>query len=187
MYRKFLQEKFPAEEKSHLYKFPALPAVKLGKLLMKETRISQPGDVVAVHFYSSMFSSGYAIFTDSEFFYPDGSFLLEDVKSAQIDEKKVLVHVNHLGSLTTHTFKVGTEEAAHAFHKILNAVARYDPKAVAEEEAPDYSKFEGQAIDWLLLRDEIMKTIDMLAEKFSDGKLSLLEYESKKLELLNRL
>lgn len=186
MYRKFLQEKFPAEEKSNLYKFPALPAVKLGKLLMKETRISQPGDVMAVHFFSSMFSSGYAIFTGSEFFYPDGSFLLEDIKSAQEDGNKVLVHVNHLGSLTTHTFKVGNDEAAHAFRKVLNGVARFDP-ALALEEGPDYSAFEGKAIDWLLLRDEVIKTIDLLAEKFSDGKLSLLEYESKKTDLLNRL
>ncbi|MCB9234165.1 MAG: hypothetical protein H6581_21090 [Bacteroidia bacterium] len=187
MYRQFLQEKFPADEKSNLFKFPALPAVKLGKLLMKETRISQPGDVVAVHFYSSMMSSGYAIFTDTEFFYPGGSFLLEDVKSAQEDGSRVTVHVNHLGSLVTHAFKVGSDEAAHAFRKVFNDLSRFDPQASTTEVAPDYSAYEGKAIDWLLMRDEVMKTIDMLAEKFSDGKISLLEYEEKKEELLSRL
>jgi hypothetical protein len=39
----------------------------------------------------------------------------------------------------------------------------------------------------LLLRDEVMRTIDMLHERFQDGKLSLIQYEEKKTELLARL
>ena len=42
-------------------------------------------------------------------------------------------------------------------------------------------------MDWLLLRDEVMRTIDQLYERFQDGKLSLLEYENKKEQLLARL
>ena len=62
-YRDLLKEKFPQDEKNGLYVFPKLPAVKLGKLLLKERQIASPNDVVALHTFSSMFSSGHLILT----------------------------------------------------------------------------------------------------------------------------
>ena len=82
------------------------------------------------------------------------------------------------------------EQATAILAKMLDDLAYWDPeKEKAEAVAPEqaYAQFEGSALDWLLLRDEVMRTIDMLHERFQDGKLSLLQYEEKKTELLARL
>lgn len=186
MYRELIQSKFTADERNGLYVYPNLPAKKLGKVLVADPRIKQPGDVVAVHMDEGFFGASVVIFTDTDLFYPGGFFSLSEIKAAEADGKTIKVAVNHLGALSDHHFKVGSEEAAHIFKRVLNDIMRFDPNEAAQE-APDYSKFEGQALDWLLLRDEVMRTIDMLQEKFMDGKLSLLEYEEKKEELLARL
>ncbi|MCS7085291.1 MAG: hypothetical protein RMM53_05855, partial [Bacteroidia bacterium] len=70
------------------------------------------------------------------------------------------------------------------FFEALSAVPKIESPAI---ETRDYSSFSADARVWLELRDEILKTIDRLHEAFNAGKISLLEYEDKKAELLRRL
>lgn len=189
MYANLLKDKFPADERLGFYKFPKLPAKKLGKILASETRISSPNDVIGLYLYEGFFSTDYVIFTSTHCFYIGGNFLLEDYRDLQIAGNKCTAVVNQKGSFTQHSFSVGSEEAANLLRKVFQNIQSYDPKAATETPASqlDYRKFEGKALDWLLLRDEVMRTIDLLYDKFNEGKLSLLEYEEKKQELLDRL
>lgn len=186
MYADWLKEKFPHDDRAGLYKVPDLPAVKLGRILVKERRISSPNDVVAMHVYGGFFSSGYIIFTKDNCFYDGGSFLLEDVKEFQHKGSACTVFINQKGNLVPHKFKVDNEQVAETFRKLFQALAYYDPKAEKMVQS-DYTGFDGAELDWLKLRDEVMRTIDMLHERFNEGKLSLLEYEEKKQQLLSRL
>lgn len=185
-YTNILKEKFPIDERLGLYKMPHLPAVKVGKILTSETRISSPNDIVAMHLSEGFFSSDYVIFTSDTCYYKGGSFLLEDAREFRFDDEVCNVLVNQKGASVAHKFSVKNVNVAQILQKIFDNLRAYNPD-LAQNEAADYSKFEGSAIDWLLLRDEVMKTIDLLYEKFNEGKLTLLEYENKKQDLLARL
>ena len=188
MYADLIKSKFPHNTDLDMYVQPNLPAVKLGKVLAKDTRIASPSDVVAVHMHGGMFSSSLVILTSEKCFYPDGSFLLEDAKEATMDGKNLIVTANRLGAISQHKFSVKDEEAAQVLKKVLSAIAYHDPK-MEQKVAATYENFDYNPaeINWLKLRDEIMRTIDLLTERFNDGKISLLQLEEKKEELLNRL
>ena len=190
MYRDFIQRKFPANESEGLYVAPQLPGSKLGRILMKETRIAQPGDVVAMFLDTGFFGGTYFLLTDTKAYYPGGEFDLERVRNAEADGKNMQIHLGTNTGTSAVRVKLGDSDAASIIAKVLDDLAFHDAgheQELQNTKRSDYSQFEGQAIDWLLLRDEIMRTIDLLHEKFQDGKLSLLEYENKKLDLLNRL
>lgn len=186
MYADFLKERFPHDEKNGLYVTPKLPAVKLGKILVSDTRIASPNDVIALHYHSGTFSKSVVMFTATTCYYADGAFLLEDVKEIQTDGSKMTVFANQKGQFIPHKFSVKNEQVAHTLKKVLGAISTFDPKA---EKLVDrvYEGYSNTELDWLNLRDEIMRTIDMLYERYNDGKLSILEYEEKKEELLKRL
>lgn len=189
MYRDFIKRKFPHNEDQGMYLSPRLPATKLGKILMRETRVKQPSDVVAMYLDTSFFGDTYLLLTDTKCYYDGGTFDLETLRSCKADGKNIEFTVSGVGSSYGQRMKLGDEQAAAAIAKVLDDLAYWD-KADEEATAPDpekYQQFEGQALDWLLLRDEVMRTVDMLYERFQDGKLSLLEYESKKAQLLARL
>ncbi len=189
MYRDFIKRKFPANESEGLYVTPNLGGSKLGRILNKETHI-QTGDVVAFYLDSGFFGSTYFVLTNDHGYYPGGQFPLENVRSAESDGKTLTIFIGTLTGATKTQVKLGDSNAATAIAKVLDDLAFHDPEKEADlSEASDdkYAEFEGQAIDWLKLRDEVMLTIDLLHEKFQDGKLSLLEYEGKKADLLNRL
>ena len=187
-YTELIKEKFPEDDRNDLFKVPNLPAVKLGKLLLKDRRINSPSDVIAMHEYGGLFSSGYVLFTRNACYYPDGSFLLEDVKEFQHDGGKITIFANQNAQLVPHKFSVGNEQVAKSLKRLFEAAKSYDPKSVKQmEKVRDYSEFSHTELDWLNLRDEVMRTIDMLYERYNDGKLTFLEYENKKEELLGRL
>ena len=189
MYRDFIKRKFPHNESLGLYVVPNLPGSKLGKILMKETRVKQPGDVVAMYLDSGLFSTTFLILTDTKCYYEGGAFDLETLRGCRADGRTIEFNITGLGSTYSQKFKLADEKAASSLAKLLDDLAYWD-KEKEEEIAEDpnkYKQFEGSALDWLLLRDEVMRTIDMLYERFQDGKLSLLEYEGKKAELLERL
>lgn len=189
MYRDFIKRKFPHNEDLGLYVSPRLPATKLGKILMKETRVKQPGDVVAMYLDTGFFGGSYVILTATQCFYEGGTLDLETLRGSKADGKTVEFMVSGMGSTYSQRVKLGDEQAATTIAKVMDDIAYWDKEA-EDSTAPDpekYAPFEGQALDWLLLRDEVMRTVDMLHERFQDGKLSLLEYESKKTELLARL
>lgn len=190
MYSVLLKDKFPEDARKGLYKSPALPAQKLGKILASETRISSPNDVIAMHLNEGFFSTTYVIFTKTHCYYPGGAFLLEDFREFQYKNGDCTLMTNQKGNYTAHKFTVANAEVAEILRKVFQNIQSYDPNALQDTNAKsviDYSKYEGQALDWLLLRDEVMRTIDLLYDKFNEGKLSLLEYEDKKQQLLDRL
>lgn len=179
-----LRRKFPHDPSLGMYVHPNLPASKLGKVLNDYTTVA-PGDVVAFYSDGGLFSSINVVLTKTDCHYPDGSFPLEEVKSATVDGSKVIVMANKGGNQFEHSFKVKSDEAAKVFSKIFSEVQYFDGDSETDE--GDYSKFSKEAVDWLEIRDEVMRTIDVLYEKFNDGKISLLDYEQKREELLSRL
>ncbi len=185
-YTALIREKFPADERNGLYKVPNLPAVSLGKLLLKDKRITSPADVLAMHSWSSMFSSGNLLLTREACYYPKGSFLFEDIKEYQYKEDEVTVFVNQNGQFIPHHFSVKNEQVAKSLQRLFDSIRHFDPKSEARIQQI-YEGYSDTELNWLNLRDEIMRTIDMLYERYNDGKLTLLEYEQKKDELLGRL
>lgn len=189
MYSALLKEKFPVDERLGLYKVPGLPAQKLGKILASETRITSPNDVIGFHIIEGFFSTKYVIFTGRECYYPGGSFLLEDCRDIQVNGTSCIAVVNQKGGFTNHQFSVSAEEVGVLLKKVIQNIQAFDmgKSKLSAKQPADYSQYEGKSIDWLLLRDEVMHTIDLLYEKFNEGKLSLLEYEEKKQQLLDRI
>ncbi|GAB4424871.1 MAG: hypothetical protein OHK0039_42300 [Bacteroidia bacterium] len=186
MYASLLKEKFPQDEANGLFRVPNLPATRLGKLLLKFTRISSPSDVVAMHQYSGTFSSGVLLFTKDRCYYDGGAFALEDVRETQVKGSKLTIFVNQQNQFVPHQVSVKNEQVAQTLKRILDSIANHDPQAEALVNRT-YEGFSGGELDWLKLRDEVMRTIDMLYERYNDGKLSILDYEEKKEELLGRL
>lgn len=188
MYAEIIKQKFPHDPKSELYKVPHLPAVKLGKILRKYTNIASPSDVLALHINEGLFKHQAIILTSSRCFYGEGNFSWEDVKDCQYKGDECEVFVNRKGDVFPHTFEVKNEEVAKTFQDFFQEIAYHDP--TSDEWLKTNYNEEGylqMEINWLNLRDEVMRTIDMLYDRFNDGKLSMLEYENKKEELLSRL
>ena len=186
-YRDILKEKFPQDEKNGLFVAPKLPAVRLGKILMKDKRIASPNDVVAMHHYSGVFNSETVIFTQERCFYQGGAFNLEDIKEVQVKGDDLTVFANQQTQFVPHQFSVKNKQVAKTLQRILESISAYDPKAEAMVAKTQYDGYSNTELDWLNLRDEIMRTIDMLYARYNDGKLSMIEYEDKKAELLSRL
>ncbi len=189
MYRDFIKRKFPANPSEGMFVTPHLGGSKLGRILNKEKRI-QTGDVVAYYLDSNLFGSTYLVLTGTRCYYDGGQFNLENVRSAEADGKHLAVYLGTNTGADKIRLRLGDAGVVSTIAKVLDDLAFHDPVKVEDlmDKGPNkYAEFEGQAIDWLKLRDQVMLTIDMLHEKFQDGKLSLLEYESKKAELLARL
>ena len=191
MFAKLIKESFPHDERAGLYRVPNLPAVKLGKILIKDTRIASPNDVLAMHLYSSMFNSATILLTSERCFYDKGEFPLEEVKEFQYKAKDCTVMVNQKGQFIPHSFSVKNEQVAQSLKKVFESIAYHDPKSeeLVKQAQKKYEEagFNEAEISWLKLRDEVIKTIDMLYARYNDGKLSILEYEDKKTELMDRL
>jgi len=186
MYADLIKEKFPQDEKNGLFRFPKLPAIKLGKLLIKDKRISSPNDVLAMHQFSGFLGDGYLLITADKVYYKGGAFLLEDIKEVQIKGSKMTVFANQQTQFVPHTLSVKNDQVAQTIGRIFESLGNRDPKA-EELVSQTYENYSTTELDWLNLRDEIMRTIDMLYDRYNDGKLSLVEYEDKKDELLSRL
>jgi gamma-glutamyltranspeptidase len=97
------------------------------------------------------------------------------------------VFANQQTQFVPHQFSVKNKQVAKTLQRILESISAYDPKAEAMVAKTKYEGYSNTELDWLNLRDEIMRTIDMLYARYNDGKLSMIEYEDKKAELLSRL
>lgn len=186
-YTEVIQRKFPDDNRLGFYIRPNLPATKIGMALMGYTKIASPSDVVAVLEYGSFLSKKYLILTHTECYYGKGSFKLEDLKSVILNQKDTLqIAVNQGGSIVNHILDLDNEQVAALLINVFDEISN-TPKEVSVEVKADYSQYSREAVQWLEIRDEVMKTIDLLNQKFQDGKLSLLEFEEKKSDLLSRL
>ncbi len=184
-FTELIKRNFPNDERLGFFVKPNIPSGKQGRVLNDFTRLS-PGDLVACHTWGNMLGGGSIAFTGTQCFYEKAFFTYEDLKGAEARERLVDVEVNQTGSMIRHTLKCENEEAAKIMARVLDTLAT-QPKADDIVAPADYSKFSASSLSWLELRDEVMRTIDMLYERFQNGKLSLLEYEEKKADLLSRL
>jgi hypothetical protein len=181
-----IQRRFPTDQSLGFFTKPHLPPNRLSRVLSAFTRINV-GDVQAFHQYDGIFSSGSIAFTADTLWYDKGPLPLVDIKSATAQKEFVEVGVNQNGQVVSHRLKTESPAAAQLLAKFLYDLA-YAPKADAVVELKkDYSAFSPEAIPWLELRDEILYTIDQLSLRFQEGKLTLMEYEEKKTDLLARL
>lgn len=186
-----LERKLVPDPDHGIYARPKLPATKVGKALMRHKDIANPKEVLMVIEYGNLLSGGSHVLTGTTLYYPDGKFFLEDLRSTHPNNDRVECQVNVQGAAKNVILKTEDLLAARALSNVLDAVV-YADKAddlAANVEATDYAQlgYGVKEIDWLQLRDEVLKTVDLLHERFQQGKLSLNEYELKKMELLDRL
>ncbi len=186
-YRDFIVSRFPFDDKLGFYVKPNLPASAVGKALNLFTGIKNPSDVLAVYLFDKLLGSGGVAFTETTAHYNKATFVLEDVRSALAEDKNVHVDVNRGGALSRHTFRVEKPEAAATLARFFEALSAVPKVQELPLSAGDYSSYSHDARLWLELRDEIIKTIDMLYDRFNAGKISFLEFEDKKADLLRRL
>ncbi|MDX2062562.1 MAG: hypothetical protein SFY70_05840 [Bacteroidia bacterium] len=181
-----IKRNFPSDERLGFYVQPNIPSGITGRVLNTYTRINIP-DVVAVHAYGTMLDKDYIVLTDTQLHHEKGSVNLEDLKGATARDRYVDVDVNTSGNTHRLSLKTKDADAAKVLARTLDTLS-FQPKAddLMPEKA-DYSQYSASSLSWLELRDEVMRTIDLLHERFQNGKLSLLEYEEKKADLLSRL
>lgn len=187
-FESIILRKFPNDNRLDCWVKPHMPSNVVGKALGHFTAINSPTDVIAFHSFGNMFTGGSIVITKSFCYYEKNMFPLEELKTASVQGKIVVVGVNQGGKLLQHNLKTGSEQVAKFFVDFFDAVISDVHKTEVETtEKPDYSKFNGSSLDWLELRDEVMRTIDLLYQKYEDGKLTMLEFEAKKADLLARL
>jgi hypothetical protein len=187
-YSETLLRKFPTDASKGFFVKPNIPSGKLGKALSAFMRLN-PSDVLAVHEYGNMFSGGVIAFSATQLHHSKGFIPLEDLQGAHARQEFVDVTVNQGGGSSTVAIKTDGPEAARLLVNVLDGII-FQPKAdEIVEQVRDYAAegFDPQQVNWLQLRDEILKTIDLLHQRFQDGKISLMEFEDKKMELLGRL
>ena len=186
-YRDFVLSRFPFDDKLGFYVKPNLPASVVGKALNLFSGIKNPSDVQAVYLFDKLFGSGGVAFTETSAHYNKATFILEDVRSGLAEDKTVHVDVNRGGALSRHSFRVEKPEAAATLARFFEALSAVPKTQEIPLPADDYSAYSHDARLWLELRDEILKTIDLLHDRFNAGKISFLEFEDKKADLLRRL
>lgn len=189
MYAALLKEKFPHDEANGLYVFPHLPGARLGRALVRNTRIASPNDIVALYLDSSVFGTYMVAFTADRCYHDAGDFLLEDLRDVKAEDDTLTATVNQKGNPVRHQIKTRTARSADVLRQVMEDIVNYNPKAAAllKDSEAQYAAFRPEEVQWLQLRDEVLRTIDLLYDRYNEGKLSLVEYEEKKAELLARL
>jgi hypothetical protein len=186
-YKDFILQRFPFDDKLGFYVKPHLPASVLGKALNLFDGIKNPSDVIAVYLYDKLLGAGGVALTETTAHYSKAMFVLEDVRSGMAEDRTVHVDVNRGGALSRHSIRVEKPEAGATLARFFGTLADVPKADAIALPAGDYSSYSPEAKLWLELRDEILKTIDLLHERFNAGKISFLEYEDKKADLLRRL
>lgn len=185
-YYELLKRKFPQNPKLGFYVHPQLPATLLGRVMVRYTHISSPGQVVALYHRDRFLSSIEIVFTGTHVYDTKSYFPLENLRGVENKGKDLVLGFVQGGVATPHMLRVGNETAAKILQKIFEEIIYYVPPqelSILEK----YQDLDVQSVQWLALRDEVLKTIDRLYEMYQEGKLSLIEYEEKKAELLRRL
>lgn len=181
--------RFPHNPSRGLYRKPDIPNGEQARVLNDYTKLN-PRELLAIYRYGSLLgSSGSLAFTRTHLWHPKGSIALADLKGGSVQEKTLNIAFNAGGALGAQPFKCDKPEDAAQLAGFLEALA-FAPKAedLVQQAAPKtYEGYSKEAVQWLEIRDEVLRTIDLLSERFQDGRLNLLEYEEKKADLLSRL
>ncbi|MGQ9863982.1 MAG: hypothetical protein ACUVRD_05835 [Bacteroidia bacterium] len=185
-YRELLKRKFPQNPKLGFYVHPQLPATLLGRVLVRYTHITSPAEVVALYHRERFLSSIEVVFTGTHLYDMESYFPLENLRGVESRRKDLVLGFVQGGITAPHTLRVGNETAAKILQKIFEEIIYYAPKEEFQA-LEKYQDLDFQSVQWLALRDEVLRTIDRLYEMYQEGKLSLIEYEEKKADLLKRL
>jgi len=154
------------------------------------TRLRQK-EIQAFYRYGGLVgSSGSLVLTPTHCHHPRGQFALQDLRGVGHEGKVLQFQVNmSSGNLTGVDFRCDSEADARLLADFFDHLI-YAPQAdsLLQDAAPKtYAGYSPEAVQWLEIRDEVLRTIDLLAQRFQDGRLNLLEYEEKKADLLSRL
>lgn len=185
MYADLILAAFPADDNLGMYRYPNLPATKLGKVLAGATRIKTPGEVIAFLYEGGLFSSNYVIFSMDYVFYPNGSFPLRELRGVSVDGKKIACTVNQAGATVEHILKTGNETVANAIggvlRQILDALDTVETADISSMNSMDFAM-----IDWKRLRPELEATIAKLEEMYEQGMLTSNQIDDVRITLLSR-
>ncbi|MCX8113350.1 MAG: hypothetical protein N3E49_09225 [Bacteroidia bacterium] len=186
-YRVLLLRKFPENPTLGFYRHPKLPSSLLGRTLVRFLHVTSPADVVAFYYHEKILHSYEVLFTDTHVYDKKAYYPLEDIRGVQRKDKRILLEINQLGRLISHTIPLGTPLAAELMERVFELIIRAPKEDAIEKVIQMRAALNAASIQWLELRDEVMRTIDLLHEKYQEGKLSLLEYEMLREDLLRRL
>lgn len=184
MYREQIQRIVTPDERLGIYVAPALPAVKLGKLLMKETRVPAPGQVVA--FFEPPSGNIWIILTDTVCYYPGDMFPIAQVTHIFQESAKLEIGLRNGTLEQTRNIDCKDEALARLLRKVLLTLHGQVVEEL-EESTADYSAFEPSEQAWLKHRDKTLTRIRDAYSEFNIGKRSLIQYEDTVSELLKQL
>ena len=186
-YRVLLLRKFPENPTLGFYRHPKLPSSLLGRTLVRFLHVTSPADVVAFYYHERLFSSYEVLFTDTHVYDKVAYYPLEDIRGVHRHEKVLRLEISQVGRIVTHEMKLGSPLAAELMERVFELIIRAPKEDAIEKVIQMRAGLNLASVQWLELRDEVLRTIDLLHEKYQEGKLSLLEYETLREDLLRRL
>lgn len=186
-YRVLLLRKFPENPTLGFYRHPKLPSSLLGRTLVRFLHVTSPADVVAFYYHEKLFGSYEVLFTDTHVYDKVAYYPLEDIRGVQRSEKTLRLEISQVGRIVSHEMRLGSPLAAELMERVFELIIRAPKEDAIEKVIQMRAGLNPASIQWLELRDEVMRTLDFLHEKYQEGKLSLLEYETLREDLLRRL
>lgn len=187
-YRVLLLRKFPENPTLGFYRHPKLPSSLLGRTLVRFLHVTSPADVVAFYYHERIFRSYEVLFTDTHLYDKTAYYPLEDIRGVQRREgKSLLLQISQVGRILSHEMVLGTPLAAELMERVIDLIVHAPKEDMIERVIEKRMGLNMASVQWLDLRDEVLRTIDLLHEKYQEGKLSLLEYEMLREDLLRRL
>ncbi|MEN2992388.1 MAG: hypothetical protein ABDH91_02410 [Bacteroidia bacterium] len=186
-YRVLLLRKFPENPTLGFYRHPKLPSSLVGRTLVRFLHVTSPADVVAFYYREGFFRDYEVLFTDTHIYDKKAYYPLEDIRDVKVDHKDVLLEINQLGHTLVHRLRLGSPVAADLMARVLTLITRAPKEEALERVIQKRAGLNLASVQWLELRDEVLRTIDLLYEKYQEGKLGLLEYEMLREDLLRRL
>lgn len=186
-YRALLLRHFPENPTLGFYRHPKLPSSLVGRSLGRFLHVTSPADVVAFYRYDRLFRSYEVMFTDTHFYDEEAYFPLEDVRAVQRKENRLIIGLQQVGKVLYHTLDLGHPLSAELMEKVFEMIIHAPKDDLLERARYLRAGLNPASIQWLELRDEVLRTIDLLYEKYQEGKLSLIEYETLKEDLLRHL
>ncbi len=186
-YRALLLRKFPENPVLGFYRYPKLPSSLVGRLLGRYPHITSPAEVVAFYHHERLFGGHEVLFTDTHFYDATAYFPLEDVRGTVIQGSRLVIELSQLGRMIQHRMELGQPVATEIMQKVFELIIQAPKDDLLEGVRQLYAGLDRTSIQWLALRDEVMRTIDLLYERYQEGKLSLVEYETLREDLLRHL
>ncbi|MCS7189713.1 MAG: hypothetical protein RMJ66_05870 [Bacteroidia bacterium] len=186
-YRILLLRKFPENPTLGFYRHPKLPSSLVGRTLVRFLHVTSPADVVAFYYYEKIFRSYEVLFTDTHIYDKAAYYPLEDIRGVKRAKDQIILEISQVGRMMTHVIHLGNPLAAELMERVIELIIQAPKEDAIEKVIQLRAGLNMSSVQWLELRDEVLRTIDLLYDKYQEGKLSLLEYEMLREDLLRRL